>query len=90
MIDAGVTLDADVYKAGHHGSDTSSSVEFLEAVSPKYVVISCREGNSYGHPKDITLENLSKYTDKIYRTDLQGTIIFESDGNNYAVKTERN
>ena len=90
MIDAGVTLDADVYKAGHHGSDTSSSVEFLEAVSPKYVVISCGEGNSYGHPKDITLENLSKYTDKIYRTDLQGTIIFESDGNNYAVKTERN
>ena len=90
MIDAGVMLDADVYKVGHHGSDTSSSPEFLEAVSPEYAVISCGTGNSYGHPKDITMENLSKYTDKIYRTDLQGTIIFESDGNDYVIKTERN
>lgn len=90
MIDAGVMLDADVYKVGHHGSDTSSSPEFLAAVSPEYAVISCGTGNSYGHPKDITLENLSKYTDKIYRTDLSGTIIFESDGSNYAIKTERN
>ncbi len=79
----------DVYKAGHHGSDTSSSEEFLEAISPDYAVISCGTGNSYGHPKDITLQKLSVYTDKIYRTDLCGTVIIESDGENLTVRTER-
>ena len=74
MIDSGKLVDIDVYKAGHHGSDTSSSEEFLKIIKPDIAVISCGEGNSYGHPCDITLENLSKYTDKVYRTDLSGTI----------------
>lgn len=85
MIDTGKLIDIDVYKAGHHGSDTSSSEEFLEIIKPDIAVISCGEGNSYGHPCDITLENLSKYTDKVYRTDLSGTIVITSDGSGLSV-----
>ncbi|MDE6677927.1 MAG: MBL fold metallo-hydrolase [Ruminococcus sp.] len=90
MLEKNVLEDIDVYKAGHHGSDTSSSEEFLNVIKPDYAVISCGEGNSYGHPKDITVENLSKFTDKIYRTDLVGTVVFTSDGKQLDVKTERN
>ncbi|MBP3379349.1 MAG: MBL fold metallo-hydrolase [Ruminococcus sp.] len=79
----------DVYKTGHHGSDTSSSEKFLEAISPDYAVISCGEGNSYGHPDDVTMEKLEKYTDKIYRTDLCGTVVITTDGENISVSTER-
>lgn len=89
MIDSGRLVDIDVYKAGHHGSDTSSSEEFLEIIKPDIAVISCGEGNSYGHPCDITLENLSKYTDKVYRTDLNGTIVITSDGKELSVTEEK-
>ncbi len=89
MIDSGRLKDIDVYKAGHHGSDTSSSEEFLEIIKPDIAVISCGEGNSYGHPCDITLENLSKYTDKIYRTDLSGTIVITSDGKELKLTEEK-
>ncbi|MDE5619647.1 MAG: MBL fold metallo-hydrolase [Ruminococcus sp.] len=89
MIESGRLEDIDVYKAGHHGSDTSSSEDFLNIIKPDYAVISCGEGNSYGHPNDITIANLSKFTDKIYRTDLCGTVVFESDGKELTVKTER-
>ncbi len=89
MIDSGKLRDIDVYKAGHHGSDTSSSEEFLEIIKPDIAVISCGEGNSYGHPNDITLENLSKYTDKIYRTDLSGSIVISSDGEKLTVTEEK-
>ena len=50
MIDTGEDLSADVYKASHHGSKTGSSDDFLDKVSPAYAVISCGEGNKYGHP----------------------------------------
>lgn len=89
MIDSGKLTDIDVYKAGHHGSDTSSSEEFLEIIKPDIAVISCGEGNSYGHPCDITLENLSKYTDKVYRTDLSGSIVITSDGKELTVTEEK-
>ena len=89
MIDAGVLRHASVLKVGHHGSSTSSTSEFLDIAEPDYAVISCGAGNSYGHPEDITLEKLEKYTDKIYRTDLNGSVIFESDGEELTVRTER-
>lgn len=90
MIENNFLEDIDVYKVGHHGSDTSSSEDFLNIIKPDYAVISCGEGNSYGHPNDITIENLSRFTDKIYRTDLVGTVVFISDGEKLDVKTERN
>lgn len=82
MLSAGFNLDSDVLKVGHHGSDSSSSLEFLNAVSPKYAVISCGEGNDYGHPHSETLEKFEKLegTEKVFRTDRDNTIIFTADG----------
>lgn len=82
LMECGISIDADVYKAGHHGSRSSSSVEFLEAVSPVYAVISCAEGNSYGHPHAETLNHLRAMGVQVFRTDEQGSIIAFSDGSN--------
>lgn len=77
-------VNATVLKAGHHGSDTSSSEEFLSQIDPQYVVISCGAGNSYGHPNKDALTRFKEYTDEIYRTDLEGTITCTTDGRNLA------
>lgn len=79
-INSGATLQSDVLKIGHHGSDTSTSNGFLEAVQPRYGVISCGTGNSYGHPAQATLNNLSSAEIELFRTDKQGTIVATSDG----------
>lgn len=89
MLAAGKLSHVRVYKAGHHGSDTSSSADFLNAISPEYAVIMCGTGNSYGHPHVEVVERLSEYVKNIYRTDLNGNIIFESDGINLQIRTER-
>ena len=73
-------LDCDVLKVGHHGSETSSGEDFLEAVSPTYAVISCGEGNKYGHPHGVTLEKLEAFGVTVYRTDLSGNIVLTTDG----------
>ena len=73
-------LDVDVLKSGHHGSSTSSSEEFLSAVTPNYAVISCGKDNSYGHPHKETLEKYSSRGIITYRTDKEGTVILQSDG----------
>ena len=75
-------LDCDVLKCGHHGSNTSSSIEFLQALTPKYAVISCGENNKYGHPNAETIANLENMETEIYRTDLSGTITCMSNGTN--------
>lgn len=80
MLATGIDLSADVYKAGHHGSRTSTSQEFFEAVSPSCAVISCGEDNSYGHPHAETLNTFRMNGVKVYRTDEDGTIIATSDG----------
>ena len=82
-------LSADVLKVGHHGSDTSTTDEFLAKVNPSYAVISVGEGNSYGHPAESTINLLKEYTNSIYRTDLNGTVVICSDGVNIEVETER-
>lgn len=80
MMRNGCDLQADVLKVGHHGSSTSTSDGFLQAVSPSCAVISAGEGNSYGHPEQATLEKLEDYGVNIYRTDEQGTIVCTTDG----------
>jgi len=80
LLHGGVLIEADVYKAGHHGSRTSSCKEFLEAVSPAYAVISCGEGNSYGHPHAEPLNNFREMGIQVFRTDEQGSIVVSSDG----------
>lgn len=80
MMESGITLDSDVYLASHHGSNGSSSLAFLQAVSPETVVISAGLSNSYGHPTAEVLENIQSVGAALYRTDLQGTLVAVSDG----------
>lgn len=89
MFYGGKLSKADVYKAGHHGSSSSSTAAFLNIVRPDIVVISCGEGNAYGHPSKAAIDRISRYADKIYRTDLSGTVIIESDGKELWIMTER-
>ncbi|EOU1755106.1 ComEC/Rec2 family competence protein [Clostridium perfringens] len=74
------SLDSDIIKFGHHGSSSSSSNAFIEAVSPKYGIISCAKDNKYGHPHRETLDIIKKYNIKTFRTDTDGEIILTSDG----------
>ncbi len=87
MLSSGANLKSDVLKVGHHGSSSSTTQAFLKAVSPKYAVISCGAGNSYGHPHQETLSKLANAGVKTYRTDTNGTVIFTSDGKTLTVKT---
>ena len=80
MLKSGVLEDIDVLKAGHHGSSTSTGSEFLEIVKPEYAVISCGAGNSYNHPSGSVMKRLGEYGVRVFRTDLQGSIIAKSDG----------
>ena len=79
-------IKSDVLKVGHHGSKYSTSSKFLEKVSPKYAVISVGKNNIYNHPEESTLKKLESKNIKVYRTDILGTIIFTSDGDNINIK----
>lgn len=79
-------IKSDVLKVAHHGSSYSSIDVFLDKVKPYYAVISVGKNNIYNHPSNKTLEKLNKRNIKVYRTDLDGTIVFISDGDNLSVK----
>lgn len=74
-------VEADVLKIGHHGSKTATSQEFLNRVRPAYAVVCVGAGNSYGHPAQEVLDRLYNAQVWVYRTDVDGTVCFESDGN---------
>lgn len=80
-------FDVEVLKVGHHGSDTSTSEEFLNAIKPEEAVISCGEGNKYGHPHDEVVDRLNKAGTNIRRIDESGSILFyvNESGEMYAV-----
>lgn len=80
-------ISADVLKVGHHGSKTSTTKAFLQAVNPQYAVISCGKDNDYKHPHKSTVKLLEKQGVTYFRTDLQGTIVITSDGNKISVDT---
>lgn len=85
LIEKGYELNAKVLKVGHHGSYSSSSTEFLEAVDPEYAVISSGYMNEFGHPHESTMRRLKKYADKIYNTAENGDVVFVSDGEGLSV-----
>ncbi len=74
------SIKCDVFSAGHHGSKTSNSLELLQAADPDFVVISCGEGNSYGHPHQAALDVFAQVGATVYRTDKDGSIVFVTDG----------
>jgi competence protein ComEC len=73
-------IDSEVLKVAHHGSYSSTSQDFLDEVTPQYAVIFCAQGNDYGYPHDEVLDRLASVGAAVYRTDLSGTIVLESDG----------
>lgn len=80
LLIVGHDVNVDVLKVGHHGSNTSSSEEFLKVVTPDYCVIECGD-NSNNHPNSKVVKRLKKYTDIILRTDINGHVVFTTDGN---------
>jgi competence protein ComEC len=78
----GFFLRADVLKVGHHGSNTSTTQEFLDRVRPRYAVISVGRNNRFNHPSDEVLERLNAMGADVLRTDEEGAVIFETDGAN--------
>ena len=78
ILEAGVDIQADVMLMNHHGSHVSR--EFFQAVNPSWAVISCGAGNSYGHPRQDTVELIQEFQVPLFRTDKQGTITAVSQG----------
>ena len=78
-------LDCEILKVGHHGSRSSTTEEFLDAVSPDVAIISCGEGNSYGHPHEETLDKLEEDGIPIYRTDLLGSVVIKINGKTFEI-----
>ncbi len=89
LLESGANVRATVLKAGHHGSDTSTGYQFLREVSPQYTVISVGEGNKYGHPSNEVLSRFRDAGTEVYRTDMQGHVIAESDGKTVTFRTEK-
>lgn len=89
LLESEYDLHSTVLKVGHHGSDTSSSYDFLRRVKPRYAIISVGENNLYGHPSEATLDRLSDVGATIYRTDINGTIVCHSDGNSLTFELEK-
>lgn len=81
-------LASDVFKLAHHGSSTSNTEDFLEAINPSYGIISCGQDNSYGHPHREIMAQLKARNILVFRTDLHGTIVINSDGKDISIETE--
>lgn len=85
ILDKYKLTEIDFFKVGHHGSNTSSSKEFINSINPKYSIISVGKNNRYGHPRESVLDNLSN--SKIYRTDIDGSIGIKLNKRDYKIKT---
>lgn len=89
LLQSVLPKDVTVYKAGHHGSKTSSGEQLLTYVRPEYAVISAGKDNRYGHPAPEVVERLQKYSKEVLSTIERGTITFITDGRLLEVKTEK-
>lgn len=85
----GESLRADILKVGHHGSNTSSTDPFLDAVSPVFALISDGFENSFRHPHPLVLERLAAHRAGILRTDRDGLVTIRTDGRHITVETFR-
>lgn len=89
ILRGGADVRAQILRVGHHGSRSSTSPDWLQAVSPEVGIISVGANNRYDHPHPKVLELLSQFGVRVYRTDQQGTITVTTDGTNYQIFTER-
>jgi competence protein ComEC len=74
LLESGVLSEVDVLKAGHHGSRSSSTEAFLDAVRPKFMVISCGKENQFHHPHLETLQKAAAREIQVFRTDIEGRV----------------
>jgi len=81
--------DVEILKVGHHGSRTASSPDFLAATSPEIAIYMAGEGNTYGHPHEETIEALLAVGAEIYGTDIHGTIVVTTNGEEYELQLEK-
>ncbi len=88
LLNSDYNLTADVLKIGHHGSKTASSEKYLDAVNPQIAIISCGQGNSYGHPRVTVMEYLVERNIDYYITAYNGDITIGSDGKNIEIFTQ--
>ncbi|WP_184662802.1 MBL fold metallo-hydrolase [Texcoconibacillus texcoconensis] len=88
MLEAGLDLQADVFQLGHHGSSTSNTKTFLEAVEPSVGIYSAAEDNRYGHPHDEVVERFADMDIELYGTDENGTIQVVANDGDYTINTE--
>lgn len=88
LLSSSTNLTSDVLKVAHHGSNSSSTLNFLNKINPLISIISCGMGNDYGHPHKNTLTTLNSINSSIYRTDLNGTIKVKTDGTSIWISTE--
>lgn len=86
LIEEEYTLKSDVLKVGHHGANDASSEEFLDKAKPKYAVLSVGKNNRYGYPSQEVIERFKKKEIPLYRTDIDGTIVIQTDGKTISIK----
>lgn len=83
LVDSDYMISSTLLKAGHHGSDTSSSSAFLREIQPKFAIISVGADNAYSHPSEVVLNRLAALEIEVLRTDLCGNIICYSNGRSF-------
>ena len=89
LIEAGCNLKSDVLKLGHHGAEDASSEEFIDKVVPKIAILSVGKNNRYGYPSEKVIARFEIKKIPLYRTDLHGTIIIQTDGDNMSINKDR-
>ncbi len=88
MLESGLLLESEVFQLGHHGSSTSNTKEFLEAVNPGVAIYSAEQDNPYGHPHTEIIERLKKMDITVFGTDQYGTIIVQTNGHSVKIVSE--
>lgn len=89
MIERGYHLQTNIFQLGHHGSSTSNTEAFLQAVNPEVAIYSAGKDNSYGHPHLEVMERLEEMQIPVYGTDVHGTILVVTDGKSYELQLEK-
>jgi len=89
MLKSKLNLNATILKLGHHGSSSSSTEKYLNAITPEVAIYMAGKGNPYGHPDKEVLDRLEEIGVKVYGTDVNGSIVITTDGKSYSIETER-